>query len=65
MELALKTLAVLFSIAFIGIGCYFMVQHDIQNDIIEELEALKEENHRLHDMIDGNITVLWEAVYQV
>ena len=34
-------------------------------DILEELEAEKEENQHLHDIIDQNITALWEAVHQV
>jgi len=33
-------------------------------DILEELEAEKEENKHLHDVIDSNITALWKAVDQ-
>ena len=34
-------------------------------DILDELEAVKAENKHLHDVIDTNITALWEAMRQV
>merc|ERR1712136_249860 len=34
-------------------------------DILEELDAEKAENKRLHNIIDSNLTALWEAVNQV